>query len=57
MREIHRGLLHEASGKNHFPLSGEIFVQVHASEILFESEIPVVFQSADLGKKTPENGK
>jgi len=43
--------------KKNFPFSGEIFVQIQALEILFESEIPVVFRSADLGRKIPENGK
>ena len=33
--------------------SGEIIVQVRVSEIRFESEIPVVFRSADLGNKIP----
>jgi len=35
--------------------SGEIFVRVRVSEIRFESEIPVVFRNADLGKKIPGN--
>jgi len=43
--------------QKNFPFSGEIFVRVRAPEILFESEIPVVFRSADLGEKIPENGK
>jgi len=45
----------KASGKNNFPFSGEIFVQVRVSEIRFESEIPVVFRNADLCKKIPGN--
>jgi len=31
--------------------------RVRVSEILFESEIPVVLRSVDLGTRIPENGK
>ena len=43
------------SANNNFPFSGEILVRVRVSEILFESEIPVVFRNADLGIKIPGN--
>jgi len=46
---------HLRRAANNFPFSGEIFVQIRASEIRFESEIPVVFRNADLGKKIPGN--
>jgi len=57
LREDHVHMMIRRAAKISSHSRERFFVRIRASEILFESEIPGVFRSADLGKKIPENGK